>query len=217
MELNTVMCGDCRELATTLPDASVDLIFTDPPYPHEFLPLYSWLSETAARVLKPGRLCVAYSGKTALPEVMFRLAEHLQYHWMFSIYEPGTGASLWKYHYWSNHRPIFVYSNGGPDMDYYSHWLHDARQGSGRDKRFHRWGQGQGEAEYYIYSLTKPGEIVYDPFMGGGTTAAACKSTGRQFYGSEMEAENVETCIERLRNTKVPLMPPVGATQPNLF
>ena len=49
-ELDRIITGDARELAKAIPDESVDLIFTDPPYPREFLPLYGWLAETAARV-----------------------------------------------------------------------------------------------------------------------------------------------------------------------
>ncbi len=33
-----------------LPDNSIDMIWTDPPYPMEFLPCYGWLANEAARV-----------------------------------------------------------------------------------------------------------------------------------------------------------------------
>src|SRR5262245_28706384 len=45
-----------------VPDASVDAIITDPPYPPEFLPTFSDLSRFAARVLKPGGWCVVMTG-----------------------------------------------------------------------------------------------------------------------------------------------------------
>lgn len=34
MELNTIVCADALEYIKTLPDASVDMVFTDPPYGH---------------------------------------------------------------------------------------------------------------------------------------------------------------------------------------
>jgi len=34
--------------------------------------------------------------------------------------------------------------------------------------------------------LSFPGEIVYDPFMGSGTTAIACIELGRQYLGTEL-------------------------------
>jgi len=85
----SIITGDAKELAPAIPDESVDLIFTDPPYPHEFLPLYSLLSSVANRVLKDGKLSLAYAGKTALPEVIKRLDESLCYYWLFDIHEPG--------------------------------------------------------------------------------------------------------------------------------
>lgn len=46
--------GDAIELAKShIPDGSVDLIFTDPPYPKEYHYCYEWLAYEAVRVLKP--------------------------------------------------------------------------------------------------------------------------------------------------------------------
>lgn len=36
--------------------------------------------------------------------------------------------------------------------------------------------------------------IIYDPFIGIGTTAKACIKTGRKFIGSEIKKENFELC-----------------------
>jgi DNA modification methylase len=32
MELNKIYCGDCAEILKQIPDKSIDLILTDPPY-----------------------------------------------------------------------------------------------------------------------------------------------------------------------------------------
>ena len=45
---------------------------------------------------------------------------------------------------------------------------------------------------------SNPGEIVLDPFMGGGTTAAAAKETSRRFIGFEKESEYIRMAEERL-------------------
>src|SRR5205814_2191015 len=52
--LNTITTGDAQLLSTHIPDNSIDLIFTDPPYDRDSLSLYEWLAEFAARALKPG-------------------------------------------------------------------------------------------------------------------------------------------------------------------
>lgn len=37
--------------------------------------------------------------------------------------------------------------------------------------------------------FSDPGELVIDPFVGSGTTALACKLLGRDFAGTEVDAE----------------------------
>jgi predicted methyltransferase len=60
-----VLTGDMRQLCSRLDDDSVDLILSDPPYAD--LGAYSRLAELAAAKLKPGGVCVAYSGTMTLP------------------------------------------------------------------------------------------------------------------------------------------------------
>jgi len=48
-------------------DGSVDLIFTDPPYGRDALPLYASLAKEAARVLRPGGFVAAMCGGRYLP------------------------------------------------------------------------------------------------------------------------------------------------------
>ena len=42
--------------------------------------------------------------------------------------------------------------------------------------------------------------LVYDPFMGTGTTANACKELGMNYIGSEISKAQVEYSIKRLKN-----------------
>lgn len=45
---------------------------------------------------------------------------------------------------------------------------------------------------------TKEGDLVYDPFMGTGTTGVACKLMKRNFIGSEISEEQVNYSKERI-------------------
>jgi DNA modification methylase len=46
---------------------------------------------------------------------------------------------------------------------------------------------------------TKEGDVVYDPFMGTGTTGVACKIMNRNFIGSEISGDQVLYSEERLK------------------
>jgi site-specific DNA-methyltransferase (adenine-specific) len=47
---------------------------------------------------------------------------------------------------------------------------------------------------------TKEFDVVYDPFMGTGTTGVACKSINRDFIGSEISKAQVEYSNNRINN-----------------
>lgn len=53
-----------------------------------------------------------------------------------------------------------------------------------------------------IYNFSNSGDTVYDPFMGTGTTAAACLKSVRNYVGSEINEKYYKLCLERLDLTK---------------
>jgi len=53
-------------------------------------------------------------------------------------------------------------------------------------------------AKDHILSWSKETDIVYDPFIGSGTTAKMAKETGRNFIGSEISSKYVEIALDRL-------------------
>ena len=54
---------------------------------------------------------------------------------------------------------------------------------------------------YLIQLSTKKNSIVLDPFMGSGTTALACKETGRKFIGVELNKEYIDIAMKRLKSS----------------
>ena len=53
-------------------------------------------------------------------------------------------------------------------------------------------------AQDHIVSWSKPGDVVYDPFMGSGTTAKMALLNGRSFIGSEISSEYAELAFQRI-------------------
>ncbi|MFH1605532.1 MAG: DNA methyltransferase [Pseudomonadota bacterium] len=191
----TLLQGDFRERGQEVADNSVDLIFTDPPYPREFLPLWSDLSTFAARVLKPDGMLATYTGALDLPEVIMRLSESLQYWWCGAIVLNGHHSRVHPRQIVQGVKPLlfFVKFGGKPDV-----WIEDTYHSEGEQKDAHDWQQSIGAAIYYIDKLTPPGGLVVDPFLGGGTTGAAAKSLGRQFIGIEKDAVAFMTAQGRI-------------------
>jgi len=49
-----------------------------------------------------------------------------------------------------------------------------------------------------LLNYTDKGDVVFDPFMGSGTTALACIDLGRNYLGSEIDKETHSLCLRRL-------------------
>lgn len=54
-----------------------------------------------------------------------------------------------------------------------------------------------------ILASSNPGDLVFDPFLGSGTTAVAAKKLGRRFLGIEREKEYVAYALHRLQKAEV--------------
>ena len=50
----------------------------------------------------------------------------------------------------------------------------------------------------HIISWSNEGDIVYDPFLGSGTTAAACIKLNRKYLGSELNTKYYELANKRI-------------------
>ena len=53
-----------------------------------------------------------------------------------------------------------------------------------------------------ILVATKPGQVVLDPFLGSGTTAAVAKRLGRRYIGLEREPRYAEMARRRIARTR---------------
>jgi len=56
-----------------------------------------------------------------------------------------------------------------------------------------------GLAEYFIEHFTKQEDLIYDPFMGTGTTAIASKSNNRRYLGSEISKKYCQIAEIRIQ------------------
>lgn len=185
---------DFRDL--DLPEGSVDLIFTDPPYPAEYLPLWKDLSHFAAMALRPGAIMVSYTGHYHLPAVIEALGGSLDYLWLGSLVVPGQHNQVQRRKVRTASKPLLFYKRPGDDADL--GWIDDTFVSESRQKEDHDWQQSLGAALYYIEKLTDPGAIVVDPFLGSGTTAMACKQLGRSFIGCDIDPVAFASAQKRL-------------------
>jgi site-specific DNA-methyltransferase (adenine-specific)/modification methylase len=55
-------------------------------------------------------------------------------------------------------------------------------------------------ANKVVSNFTVAGNVVYDPFLGSGTTALAAKQNGCSYIGSEITQKYYEFAVDRLKS-----------------
>lgn len=176
--------GDFEEVFKDIPDGSVDCIITDPPYPYEFIEVWSKLSRFAKRVLKPNGFCIAYSGQMYLPEVMNRMNEHLDYYWTFAVYHEGQTQIVNGINLMCRWKPVLIFQNGKKKID---NTFQDYFISEQREKNGHDWQQSKSGVGYLIEMFTKPNDLILEPFAGSGTTIIAAREKGRKIMAAEID------------------------------
>ena len=156
----------------TIGDKSIELIFTDPPYHKEWLPLYEPLGKLACRVLKEGGSLVMYAGHYALPQIFdYMKNSGLKYWWEMVVKHNGSSRLLQYQRVYVMWKPLlwFVKGNSLRVLDS----IADVIESQPPSKALHGWEQSPIEAEYIISKLTIQDDVVFDPLMGAATTGIA--------------------------------------------
>lgn len=193
--------GDFTKRLLELEPGSIDLIVTDPPYPAEFLPLLSDLSDLAAKVLKPQGLLAVMVGKVAMPEYVERLGSSLQYGWLYCQPLPGQHLRILGRHVAEAWKPWLVYVNGAWPSNLVD-WHSDVLEPSAMSKSRFRWEQDPAPAKMLVELLSAPDAVVLDPFTGTGAYGVAALEAGRRFIGVEQDAERFNDAAERIGSVR---------------
>jgi len=196
-----VICGDMAEVYKSLPE--VDCIITDPPYDAEGVPLFGTLAKVAAHLLKPGGSLLAEAGHHHLPAILAEMTkvEGLSYHWTLCYLQPGNRLAIHSRNVAVHWKPILWFVKG----TYKGELRWDIVTSDHRDKRYHEWGKSESGILELVEWFSEPGDLVLDPFCGGGTTGVACLSLGRRFIGVDIDADCVATTLARIGELVTPL------------
>lgn len=223
--MNEIICGDCLEVLKTLKAKSVDLVITDPPYglnfrsarpsegkkkdfiqndkPEDLVPLINKVIPELVRVMKPDSEIYWFCGGGGSPilawawlafkelEPMIRVKNLLVWDKLFV----GLGWD-WRFQY----ETIFQLVKGKG--------IDNCDSSASNVLRAKKIIPQEGEhptpkSEEIIWEImkrkSKTGDLILDPFNGGGATTYTAYTHGREFIGIELEPKYCQLAEQRLK------------------
>ena len=193
-----ILLGSFQDRLADVPDGSVDVVVTDPPYPAEYLDEWWALGEQIPRVLSKGGVLLTRCGHLMIHEYMDALAVGgLNFGWIYSEPLPGSNVRFQGRKIAVSWQPWLAFSNGtwpSGDID----WHPDTLTESPRAKKRYVWEQKWDIAAELTATFAQPGSLVLDPFAGSGSYGVAALSVGCRWIGIEMDAKGHHKAAERL-------------------
>jgi len=194
-----IICGDCLDVLSEMPDGCVDLVLTDPPYNLGFdydkyedvrADYKQWCEDWLAKCCRISSGAVGFTpGHQNL--AMWQLIK--QPTWIACWWKPASmnhcplGASNWE--------PICVYGRrvggGGCDVVRAPVIVDSNLEGHPCPKPI-KWALG-------CIPLLSGGDLILDPFCGSGTTCVAAKMLGRNYIGIDISEDYCQIARDRLK------------------
>jgi adenine-specific DNA-methyltransferase len=210
--INRILLGDCVQAMGQMPEASIDLIATDPPYLVNYHSRDGrrianddrdgWLAPAFAemyRVLKPGRFCVSFYAWNRVDRFLAA--------WKGAGFRP-VGHLVWVKHYASHerflrysHEAAYLLAKGEPLKPRSA--IRDVLPWKYTGNTLHPTQKPVMAIAPLIRAFSRPGEIVLDPFVGSGTTAVAAKTLGRRYIGIDIEPAYAVTAQDRVQRKRM--------------
>ena len=213
-ELNKIYCMDCLEGLKKIPDNSMDLIVTDPPYnlnkdfendnlsEEEFVKFLSPIFDEMARVIKPKHSVIIFfdNGKK-LPlfwKCLFN--SKLIFQKGCNFYKPNDCSM--PHNRILRKSEVFYICSKTPELHHDGEkYIHDCLIGNHTHKEswYHPTAKNVKVIRECVLSSSVKGDIVLDCFIGSGTTAVVCKYLNRNFIGFEISPEYCKIANKRLQ------------------
>ena len=198
--LNTILCGDCLDLMKEIPDKSIDLVITDPPYglgdrlsdgggKFNDTPMANLYRETEWEDVAPSKDLINELFRISKDQIIcggnyFDLPPTRCFLvWDKQNYLPKM--SQCEFIWTSFDKPAKIFSYPSTDL-----------------MRFHPTQKPVKLFEWIIKNYAKEGDTICDPFFGSGSSLVAAVRMGHPFIGFEKEQSYFDAAQIRINNAK---------------
>lgn len=213
----TLHLGDCLEYMKTMDAGSVDAVITDPPYGINYSDA-TWADKPEdyekLMVSIIGETNRLTSGPKAFWQALLNISKwgkwfDFDYRMIaickgFVQYRPTP--IQWSFD------PVIVWGNIDKEPSVYSKdYFFQAKApfGAHRESIDHPTPRPIEAMIYLVNLLTRPGNTIFDPFMGSGTTGVACVQLGRSFIGAEIDPGYFAIAEKRIKQAQLQMLLPM--------
>ena len=220
--INKIYNMDCIEGMRQMPDKSVDLVVTDPPYlietsgagiykqddkqyVKELNEMKDGFSrevlDELCRIMKKINIYFFCSQKQIIPLIDYFVKEK-NCNWNLLTWHKSNPVPACGNKYLTDTEFILFFREKGVKIygEYKSKFTYYVTPLNQKDKKTygHPTIKPLDMVSNFIINSSQEGDIVFDPFMGSGTTAVAAIKCNRNFLGYELNPDYYEICNTRI-------------------
>lgn len=215
--LGKIHQGDCLKFVRGLPDKCVDLVVTDPPYgisyqsawrtdksqwkpiiANDNKPFVDWIGD-ASRILKDGGRLICFYRWDVQDDFYNTIIDcgmNVKSQIVWDKVSHGMGDL--KGEYAPQHESIIYATKGRYEFKGKRPTSIIQCMRVMPDKLLHSNEKPTALIKKLIKDLSDKSDIIFDPFMGSGTTAIAAYQLGRKWFGCEISPEYCEIANKRI-------------------
>lgn len=205
--INKIICGDCLEVLKDIPDQSIDLTITDPPYGilksqewdgkmHYLTTIEKWMKEIK-RVSIFG--AIVFTSDKYLSELLLQDKYH-----RLLVWDKKTGCGSANNHIWysSEYIAVFRYSEKAEQRGDKKLWRNNTISLVKKENfdTGHPTIKPIELMECLLRHYSNPDDLILDPFAGSGTTLMAAKKWHRRYIGIEIDKDYCNLAARRIRH-----------------
>ena len=221
--INKIYNMDCIDGMRQMPDKSVDLVVTDPPYfietsgagiykqddkqyVKELNEMKDGFSrgvlDELCRIMKKINIYFFCSQKQIIPLIDYFVKEK-NCNWNLLTWHKSNPVPACGNKYLTDTEFILFFREKGVKIygEYKSKFTYYVTPLNQKDKKTygHPTIKPLDMVSNFIINSSQEGDIVFDPFMGSGTTAVAAMKYNRNFLGYELNPDYYEICNKRIK------------------
>ena len=225
LEINKIYNMDCIEGLKQIPNNSVDLVVTDPPYDiqtrgsgiykqadKQYVKELEFMKDgfseqilsELCRVMKKINIYLFCSQKQIMPLLDYFVKDKKCNYNILSWHKTNPVPNCGNKYLTDTEFILFFREKGvriyGEYKTKFTYYITPLNQ-KDKKKYGHPTIKPLDIVENFIINSSLQGNLILDPFMGSGTTAVACINTNRKYIGFELSEEYCQIAEERIKAT----------------